>query len=410
MSKALVLGTLPRVLLAVVRSLGRAGVQVHTAWNAPDCPALRSRYLHRAHRLPGYRPEDNGWREALTALLRRERFDLLLPCTDWETIVCHQHRQELEKYGRLYLPNADSFAVLFDKARTGAWARSVGVPMPREEVFSDADQAEAALSDTRFPLFLKPAQSFRLDKPGEHQKVKRAATLEELRSMLTELTAAGPVVVQEFFPGRGVGVELLLDQGEPLLAFQHLRIHEPLHGGPSSYRQSVPVTPELLAAALKILRPLKYTGVAMAEFRQNPDSGAWVFLEVNARFWGSLPLAIAAGVDFPLALFQLLVLGQRSFPGHYRSGIYCRNLPLDLRWQWDNLFAPRNDPTLNARPALTALGEAAVHWLTGSEYSDTAAADDPGPAMAERTQLARQLWAAFLRRVIPNGWGRARLE
>ncbi len=121
------------------------------------------------------------------------------------------------------------------------------------------------------------------------------------------------MVAQENFIGKGAGVQLLASEGEILYAFQHIRIHEPLRGGPSSYRKSVPLNPELLNASKTIIKALNYTGVAMVEFKWHPDSGDWVFIELNARFWGSLPLSIAAGADFPYFLYEMLTTGKRNF-------------------------------------------------------------------------------------------------
>ncbi len=124
---------------------------------------------------------------------------------------------------------------------------------------------------------------------------------EALNTNLEILLEQGDVSVQENFIGMGVGVELLAARGELLFAFQHVRVHEPIMG--SSYRKSVPLDPKLLEASTKLLKALNYTGVAMVEFKVNFKTGAWVFIEINARFWGSLPLAVAAEADFPYYLY-----------------------------------------------------------------------------------------------------------
>jgi Carbamoyl-phosphate synthase L chain, ATP binding domain len=213
----------------------------------------------------------------------------------------------------------------------------------------------------------------------------------------------GPVAMQENFIGQGAGIELLLNAGEPLLAFQHVRIHEPIRGGPSAYRKSMALSPELLTAAVRVLGAVRYHGVAMVEFKLNPATGQWVFLEVNARFWGSLPLAVAAGADFPLALYQLLVEGRTSFPRRYRQGLYCRNLTLDLEWQAANFFADRADPTLATQPLYRVFGDALANLLTSRERFDTFAHDDHGPFLAEVVELARRARSRaaklFLRRL-----------
>jgi hypothetical protein len=49
--------------------------------------------------------------------------------------------------------------------------------------------------------------------------------------------------------------------------------------------------------AERILEALKWHGVAMVEFKVNPQTNEWVFIEVNGRFWGSLPLAVVGALS-----------------------------------------------------------------------------------------------------------------
>jgi predicted ATP-grasp superfamily ATP-dependent carboligase len=391
MKKALVLGNVSRAILAVIRSLGRGGVQPHLAWHDPACVSLWSRYAHRTHHLPPYSPTDDAWKTALCQLMQREKFDLVLPCSDVDTLACQRHREELGQYGRLYVPNPAACAVFFDKLKTNELARAVGVRIPREIVVTEAQPATALVAELGLPLVLKPRRTFDPEQPEMQLKVHKAYTIEDFHRLLPPLLEFGPVAVQENFLGQGAGVELLLNAGEPMLAFQHLRVHEPLQGGQSTYRQSTALTPELLDAAVRLLRAVQYHGVAMVEFKLNSATGRWVFIEVNARFWGSLPLAVAAGADFPLALYQFLVEGRTHFPQQYRQGLYCRNLTLDLEWQLANLCADRTDPTLATQPLRRVLSEALGNLLCGRERFDTATLDDPGPFLAECWSLTRRV-------------------
>jgi predicted ATP-grasp superfamily ATP-dependent carboligase len=393
MKKVLLLGNVGTrgQTLAVLRSLGRGGVSVHLAWHNPACVTLRSRYSSGTHWLPPYDGAEGSWKAALCALMERERFDLVIPLSDVETLACHLHREELTKYGRVYAPNPDACDVLFDKLKTNELARRLGVRLPREIVVSDAGASRSSLLEFGFPLVLKPRRTFGPSPSGSPPRVRKAYSADELNRLLDEMLAAGPVAVQENFIGRGVGIELLLNAGEPLLAFQHMRVHEPLHGGESSYRESATPTPELLDASLRLLGALKYHGVAMVEFKQNPATGAWVFIEVNARFWGSLPVAVAAGADFPLALYQFVVEGRTAFAQAFRRGIRSRNLSLNLEWQRANLRADHADPTLSTQPLSRVVLETLSSVLTGRERIDTFASDDPAPFFAECGRLVRQL-------------------
>jgi predicted ATP-grasp superfamily ATP-dependent carboligase len=73
----------------------------------------------------------------------------------------------------------------------------------------------------------------------------------------------------------------------------------------------------------------------MVEFKIDRDSGIPKLMETNGRFWGSLPLAIAAGVDFP-HLYYKLASGEAVNPClTYQQGVVSRNLIGDLK----NLFS-----------------------------------------------------------------------
>lgn len=385
----LVLGHDTRAFLSVVRSLGRAGIEVHVGWFEVGEPALSSRYIAEAHRIPEYRPDESEWKGVLAELMCRERFDLVIPCDDQRALPLAEHRDEFERCGRVWLPSPEALAVLGDKFKTAELARSLGLPVPRQTIASERSQLLALRDEYLPPLILKPPTSYTVTDITERRLVRRADSWRAADLLLDEMLARGPVAVQEFCPGTGVGVELLVSNGRPLLAFQHVRLHEPLHGGGSSYRRGVPVSPELLDASVKLLGALDYTGVAMVEFKRDSATGRWVLLEVNARFWGSLPLALASGADFPLALFRLLVEGRTDGGDGYRVGLSARNLRADARWHMTNLRADRSDPTLNTRAWRGVALETCSNVVCGRERTDTFTLDDPAPGVAELAQMGR---------------------
>jgi predicted ATP-grasp superfamily ATP-dependent carboligase len=61
----------------------------------------------------------------------------------------------------------------------------------------------------------------------------------------------------------------------------------------------------------------------MVEWKLDPEDGIPKLMEINPRFWGSLELAVRAGVNFPV-LYADAVLGRTPTGGDYRDGIVCR--------------------------------------------------------------------------------------
>jgi predicted ATP-grasp superfamily ATP-dependent carboligase len=335
--KVLVLGNDDRVILAVVRSLGRQELQVHVAWCDPKLPAMSSRYLYAYHELPAYSACDETWIIALNRLVASHDYDLIIPCNDFAVVPLQLFRDRLTPSGNWYLLNEASFQMSFNKHRTSQLARKLGIPTPREihvgmnmsRLQDDGDDT-SWMTELCYPVYIKPHSSVTRMNVMNKRSVQRATDLAELRNVLTTLQNPNGLLIQERFCGEGHGVEVLAFEGAVLFEMQHRRLRETISGG-STYRETVQLNPHLREAVAAMVAELSYTGVAMFEFRVNPQTGRYVLLEINARLWGSLPLAIVAGADFPFYLYQMLVCGRRIFPDKYKTGVRCRNLLPDLR-------------------------------------------------------------------------------
>lgn len=386
--KILVLGNDCRSFLTTIRSYGRAGFEVHTTWLAADHPALASRHVAQHHDLP-HPASARGDAEALAlaenaivALLARENFAFVVPCNDECILPLRAIRDRLPPSTPIYLLDDEAHAICSSKQRTHELALSLGVPVPRSERLDRTSDLQRPLAEYALPVVLKPLSSFDTNRLSDRRAVEKVYERERLMPALERMLTQGPLLLQDNFLGTGVGVEILARRGEILVAFQHERVHEPLHGGGSSYRRSVPCDPRLLDATAKLARAMDYHGVGMFEYKVDPRTGQWVLIEINGRLWGSLPLAIAAGADFPLFLYQMWIEGRTDFPRTFRTDVYCRNLLSDIEWLRANWSADKNDPTLATRPIGEVVGEV-VNVLRLREHVDTFTLDDPAPGWVE---------------------------
>ena len=376
LNQVLILGEDTRSFLAVIRSLGRAGLEVHAGSWVPEDPALRSRYIRHVHVLP--RPGSPEWRESLLTLLKSHRFSLVIPTNDPAILALREGKDDFELYAPLYLLNDRAAEVCGSKILTRRLAEKLSIPVARGAEIRSIEELPHWLS---LPLVLKPAASFGAA-GASRQEVRKVFDRSVLNSILAPMLQQGPVIVEENFIGAGVGIEVLCARGEVLTAFQHERVHEPLHGGGSSYRKSVPVHPQMLDAVRRICQAVDYHGLGMFEFKFNAHTGRWILIEINGRFWGSLPLAVACGANFPLFLYQMLTEGRVEFPGSFKTGAFCRHPTYDLEWMIGNLRADRSDPTLATRPLFSVVREL-FNPLFLRECSDTLTRDDPMPGVQD---------------------------
>jgi protein-tyrosine-phosphatase/predicted ATP-grasp superfamily ATP-dependent carboligase len=398
--RVLVLGEDTLSFLATIRSLGRCGLDVHVAWCPLDAPALRSRYVKDVHYVLPYRSDSNNWIASFQHLLRLHRFELVLPMTDTAILPLQLHRTEFESLARFCLLRDDVYYICSSKNETYRLAAGEGIPLPRQRMIRSVEEAVECAEDFGYPLVLKPQRSAVPHSPNERQAVRKARDECELLQITKQMVTDQEVLAQENFVGIGVGVEVLCKDGQILTAFQHERVHEPAMGGGSSYRKSVALHEGMFAATSRLMSVLQYTGVAMVEYKRNPTTGAWILIEINARFWGSLPLSIAAGLDFPRYLYEMMIEDRTEFPSSYRLDVLSRNWSRDIEWFLGNLRIDRNDPLLQSRSLWSVLLEFR-NILRLRERSDTLTIDDPHPAWADLKQYIGEKFFRVLKMFKP---------
>lgn len=378
--KALVLGVDERSALTVVRSLGRHGITVHLGRDIPFSPAQLSKYISEVVQFPNAGHDPDEWVQALIAHLQKETYDLVIPTVDKYLVPVMQHRETLEKLAKFAIPDERGFEYTYRKSKTLELAKQVGAPIPKTIQVDSIDQLPEVEANFEFPLIVKPVSSKVFIKNIRYDmNVELAKSREDLERRLTRILQFCPVLIQSFHGGIGVGQEFLMRDGEVIAAFQHDRVHEPLGGGGSSYRKSAPLIPELYEASVKMLKEIKWTGVAMVEYKYDYEKKSGILIEINGRFWGSVPLPVAAGVDFPALLFDMLVKDKvPAKPPAYKYNVYCRNFPKDFEWFKANLRADKKNPFLMTRPLPKVFGEV-FNLLLLREHYDTLVMDDPRP-------------------------------
>lgn len=359
--RILILDANQRSALAAVRSLGKlAGVYICTADDSATALAGASRYSREYHQHPSPQDDYATFSQWLVEFVRTHDIAFLLPMTEVSSRSALALRAQL---GACVVPFADIETVLAlsDKWRLIELARKAGVPHPASELVANAAQLAALEQQPQhFPLVLKPCLS-RILHNGQwlYTAVHIARNALELATLLREkfYLREHPFIIQEFIPGHGAGLFALYDHGQPLAFFAHRRLREkPPSGGVSVLSESAPLDQHLLTLTKALLNPVQWHGVAMVEFRIGSD-GTPYLMEINTRFWGSLQLAIDAGIDFPRLLLEShmrepqTAAPRAAVPGEYRHGIRLRWLLGDC----DNLYLTLKDNKLGLRQKLRSI-------------------------------------------------------
>ena len=315
--------------LAVVRSLGRRGVPVGVCgFRGEFNLAAYSRWTAESFTLPSPTEDADGFIGALGRLLETGKYPIVFATTERTIQLIAAARASLPAWVRMPMPGADAIATVLDKQRTAALAERVGVSIPATWCPDDPAEAAALTGALPYPVIVKPRQTNllaagRLVK-ADYVVVRSPSRL--LRAWCAVDAAMPRPIIQSLVPGRGLGMNTLWRDGEPLVWFCHRRLREiDLRGGRSTAAVSAPCDPRLIDSAHRMLGALGWHGVAMVEFKWDETADQFWLLEINGRFWGSLPLALACDVDFPYYLYQVAIDETPVPPAEYPAGVVARD-------------------------------------------------------------------------------------
>jgi len=370
--KALATDAHLREVVAGIRGLGRGGVPVVALASRPSAAGLWSRYVV-SRRLAGDSTVHSAALDGVIAGIGRDHGPLVVYPGAEETI--NALVETVRPSPRVLLPYASLEAVrlLRDKRALAELAREAGLTAPA--TIAEGHAGDLARASIGVPCALKPVRS---GSALATTRVVRSAP--ELRRVLGKLPATEPVLAQELYRGTLMAIALVIDgAGRPLARFQQAsRRIWPREAGVSSLAVSVAPDERLVKKAVAVLRGASYAGMAQLQFIDGARGP--LLIDVNPRFYGSLPLALASGVNLPAIWHAAVVDGSRPDTRDYRVGVTYRWLRADVA------------AAMGGAPG--ALLRRASRPRTGAVW----AADDPLPALVSTAGTA----ALAARRRLPG--------
>ena len=335
--RAIILDGDQKSALATVRSLSEKGVLFSVGAERKTAMALHSRYTNDTFIYPSPKENKEAFIEALLKECERlQGKPLIYAFSDATALSIIRHRIRLEKSATLLLPESQNAEIAFNKRKTMELAKELDVRIPVTNALDDLDAVADLSKKLSYPTIVKPQHSCEWkDGKGYLGRVKAVHSPGDLTAYVARVfTETGEMpLIQGYIKGPEYGVELLCNKGEVLAYVIHKRIRSlSPAGGASVVKKTIGLdgyTREMLSSAKKFAKHLAWTGVMMVEFKINERSEKISLMEINGRFWGSLPLSIFAGVDFPALYYDLA--NKKAIPEvQQKVGIVSRHLLGDL--------------------------------------------------------------------------------
>lgn len=391
---ALILGADSAIGLTLVRELGGHGVPVHAVTREGGIGGA-SRFCVGTLDRP-----DGPLSQWLPAMIARTGAGAVFAISETDLVALAQMPPMIGDC-HILTPRAEPLDRTLDKSRTLAIAADIGLRVPRSWQPCATDDFAARAAAETYPLVAKwsnpPEILPMLERVGlEWLKTEYLRSPQELLALIERYRPIGRwPLIQQYCSGVGVGQMIHMEAGQATLRFQHRRLHEwPPEGGISTLCQAEPPDRhrEQMLLSEVLLRALDWQGPAMVEYRYEPQSDRYWLMEVNGRFWGSLPLAWHCGAHFAWENYRRAVLGQRDPAPLPRHDLHARYMVPETK-RLVRLWLGRGrirDPFFNAGSLAALLGYVIGFFDPRMRYY-VFTWSDPRPWARDLWQMARKV-------------------
>lgn len=343
-------------------------------------PSFYSNACAHSFVLPDFVTDPEGYADGVVRFVRDNGIKVVLPVGDASIAVLAPHRERLAELGCFLAVASDAaLEIANDKTRTLEIAAKLDIAYPRSLPVSGPEDLRAAAEQFGYPYILKPTVSWTGVLSYRVVPVEVLSETEGTVALARYQAAGCEVIAQQMATGDREGVSLFIVDGE-VLAYCGCLAHRttPPMGGVSAMRESIPVSPEMLNAAVSLATTIGVEGPSEVEFRRDA-SGRPLLMEINARLAGTLENAMHSGVNFPLMIWQWGSGQPVTRVASYQTGVRTRWLAGDLRWLWDAAARPSRPGGV---PPLRGLWTFTAEFFRTRHY-DFIDRHDMRPAFAE---------------------------
>ncbi|MEV2212714.1 ATP-grasp domain-containing protein [Streptomyces sp. NPDC050997] len=305
--------------LGAVRSLGRAGVEVHVVADSTGSPVTRSRFVREMHPPPPPEASPGEITDVLRRVAERvARPAVLVPMDDASAVaVCRMREQLAPSYLLPATPGALPERVA-DKAELALVCASVGIPHPVTLVPDSPAQATDAARRLGLPMVAKWSRPWRLPAGSGLHSTVLVKSAQQARELYLRTKEAGSLLLLQAYlpPGRD------RDWFFHGYADRSCAVRA---GGTGRKQRAWPRgagltvvgrwtdNPQVRALAERLTGELGYRGIFDLDFRRCGTTGSYHLLDFNPRPGAQFRLfSDTTGLDVVRALH--LDLTHRQLP------------------------------------------------------------------------------------------------
>ena len=282
-----------------------------------------SRYPDKKYKGYFNKDDEDGTYAAVLNILKTDKFDLVVPLSDFSAIMLSKHKNEVSAYACVAVNDYGVLSYASDKLKTMRAAADIGVPHPR--TYFDVTCVED-LKNADYPIVVKPRTGY--GSIGFHV----VNGYDDLVKLNPDMTA---YLAQEYVPQDGVQYkcEVYIDRSgdvKSACVFDKTRWF-PIDGGSTCCSTTVE-QPVVIDDCCRLLKYIKWLGYADIDLIEDKRDGKIKIMEINPRITASVKLCFYAGVDFAKQLSEDALNKSVALFEDYKKGLTLRYFHTDLLW------------------------------------------------------------------------------
>lgn len=234
---------------------------------------------------------------------------VLFPCDDLNVLSVSRHRQRLQSWYHIILPQPDVVEMLMHKTSFYEYAKDDGLPIPRTFMLTTRSDAEHAAQELVFPCILKPSPRSKEWEAKSRFKVYRAFTADEFLGLYDQCAPwTKKLIVQEWIEGPDSDLYTCYcyfgGDSEPLVTFVTRKLRQwPPEMGEGCLGEECR-NDVVLQETVRLFKSVRFRGFGYLEMKRDARTGKYLIVEPNiGRLTSKSSLAEAGGVELAYTVY-----------------------------------------------------------------------------------------------------------
>lgn len=314
-----------RTTYCIMESLGKRGIPLHVVDRSKTAMCRFSKWTKSFHQVPNYYTEPEAYTKAVGEVAQLVGAKLVIPSGE-DVIVLAKYQHLLPDSLRFIHPTYEKLNRANNKWDVMQLCKDLEVPHAASFIPPSLDSIRQISEKIKFPVVIKT----RTGNAGKGVFIieKKEDLFPRYQDTLQRFNIPREKwpMIQEYLGTDLCGVCMIYNKGKMEAAFceTYLRSKEENKFSTTTYRVSS-YNAENIENCKKLADQLEWHGVIHFDLINDPVSGVGKVIEINPRFWGTLIVSVASGMDFPFMLYELALKGKiESVPVSYKQEVYLR--------------------------------------------------------------------------------------